>query len=183
MLRKYGLMLLVLLQLAIIAGMLILALLPLLTGSPVRLEVTLRNPRDLFRGNYVALNYDINQVSLDSLPNDLPPDAKYQFGDRLYLELRPDGETYVAAGLWLSPPDGEKLFLQGVVAQRTFLAGRRVIWLNYGIESYFTDPEEALLMEEQLRNRPDANLAPPMVTVMVDGRGRARIKEIDYHKD
>ncbi|MCB0264480.1 MAG: GDYXXLXY domain-containing protein, partial [Calditrichaeota bacterium] len=73
--NKYILIALVVFQLAIVGGMLLMAMLPLLTGQPVQLEVTLRDPRDLFRGNYVYLFYDINRLPLDSLENDLPKEG------------------------------------------------------------------------------------------------------------
>ncbi len=170
-------------QVLIIGGMLAKAMLPLLTGQEIELQVNLHDPRELFRGNYVALNYGFSRINLDETPNDIPLDAEFHFGDVLYLALQKNGQFFEAAGLWQSPPKDSAIFLRGIVSHRVF-KNQRIISLNYGIESYFTDPEQAKTLETQLR-RPAAvdSLPLPTVTVMVDKAGTARIKRVNYSVD
>ena len=177
--NKYILVALVVFQLAIVGGMLLMAMLPLLTGQPVQLEVTLRDPRDLFRGNYVYLFYDINRLPLDSLENDLPKEGNLNFGDELFVSLKQRGDVFVADGVWQHRPENRR-FIKGIVAYNTWLSDNTVLSLNYGIESYFTDPKSAKEWEERLRFNPDSTFVSPIVTAMVDGRGNARIKSIGY---
>ena len=57
--------------LTVLTGMLIGHAWPLLTGEPIYLEVIARDPRDLFRGDYVVLTYPIESLSVtaaDSAP-------------------------------------------------------------------------------------------------------------------
>lgn len=168
-------------QVLIIAGMLVKAMLPLLTGQEIELQVDFRDPRELFRGNYVTLNYRFNRINLDELPNDIPPGAKYHYGDRLYLALKKTARFYEAAGLWQSPPKDSAIFLRGTVRRRVY-PNQRVILLNYGIESYFTDPAQAKTMETQLRRPVAADSAKVIVSVMVDKSGNARIKRVDWER-
>lgn len=174
------LLLMVVFQIVIIAGMLIMAMMPLLTGTAMELEVTARDPRTLFRGNYVALNYLHNNVDLDSVPNDLPVDQKdrYHYGDIVYIEMAQKGRFYEPVGVWQNPPPGKRV-LRGIVQ---YHYPTHSITLKAGIESYFTDPKEALRIERQLRrrNNVDGEDLVTSVVVMVDEGGHARIKSIDY---
>ena len=54
-------------------------------GQEVRLEIVPVDPRDLFRGDYVILDYQISSV-------DLPKDATSEFkrGQKVFVTLRPD---------------------------------------------------------------------------------------------
>jgi uncharacterized membrane-anchored protein len=49
---------------AVLSGMLVLHAWPLWTGEPVYLKVRPVDPRDLFRGDYVTLGYDIDTLRL-----------------------------------------------------------------------------------------------------------------------
>jgi len=65
---------------AILSGMLVAHAWPLWTGEPIYLAVRPVDPRDLFRGDYVTLGYDIQRVRLRVPPEvaptgPLPPTA------------------------------------------------------------------------------------------------------------
>ncbi|MCB0287004.1 MAG: hypothetical protein KDE57_10140, partial [Calditrichaeota bacterium] len=89
------------------------------------------------------------------------------------------GDVFVADGVWQHRPENRR-FIKGIVAYNTWLSENTVLSLNYGIESYFTDPKSAKEWEERLRFNPDSTFVSPIVTAMVDGRGNARIKSIGY---
>lgn len=169
-------------QILILAGMLFKAMLPLLTGTEIQLEVTPRDPRELFRGNYVALNYDFNTLQLDSIPNDISPEAQYSYGDELYIELKKSGAVYRAAGLWQAQPESTTPYLKAIV-ERNYYPGYPYIQLSCGIESYFTDPDKARAIEERLINQlpDDGHRDPITVSVMVAANGESRLKEIHIH--
>ena len=52
--------------LVVLAGMLVGHAWPLMTGEPIILEVIARDPRDLFRGDYVVLTYPIDNLVVSS---------------------------------------------------------------------------------------------------------------------
>ncbi len=103
--------LLILLQILILAGMIGYRHYWIETGEKIMLRVSPVDPRDLFRGDYVHLAYEISSLDLDRLS------VKEAFRPRekvyVTLEKETDG-TWKAAGVAKSLPPGKK-FIQGIV--------------------------------------------------------------------
>jgi len=103
--------LLVLLQVALLFGIIAYRQHWVSTGDKILLRTVPFDPRDLFRGDYVDLRYEISTLDLDKLgvKEDFKP------GDKAFvlLERNPDG-TFYAASLRRVPPVGGK-FIQGKV--------------------------------------------------------------------
>ncbi len=97
------------------------------TGAVVLLETAPVDPRDLFRGDYVVLNYRISSLQ----PYSLGSTATFSPGQRVYVGLRQQGEVWVANSIATSPPDG--MFIRGTVRWH-FSTG---VQIDYGIGSYF----------------------------------------------
>lgn len=96
------------------------------TGREYVLETRPVDPRDVFRGDYVTLRYEISTLSY----------CCYQVGDAIYVLLderdavwRPDGQEHD------EPTDGPP-FIRGEVT-RVSAGSRQSIDVEYGIESYF----------------------------------------------
>lgn len=180
--RKMILWGLSLFQLLIIAGMLVKALYPLMVGQEVMLKIVAQDPRDIFRGNYVALNYDFSSLDLDSIPHNLPDSSEWYFGDQLYVELKEGENYYQTAGLWTEPPVSGNIYLKAIVQYRfSPRHSYRFINLGCGIETYFTDPENAKYLEEVIRDIPregQPNQPLYRVAVAVSESGDARIKRL-----
>jgi uncharacterized membrane-anchored protein len=79
------------------------------TGKRVLLRTVPVDPRDIFRGDYVRLNYEISNLDLDALRFA----GKVKPNDRVYvsLDVGPDG-TYRASRVKAEPPAGG-IFIQG----------------------------------------------------------------------
>ncbi len=79
------------------------------TGERVLLETETVDPRDIFRGDYVTLNYDISSLDLQALGTA----EKFRPGERIYvlLEKGPDN-IYRASAVSRKPP-AEGKFIQG----------------------------------------------------------------------
>ena len=176
---KYLLPALIGFQLLIILGMLGKAMYPLLNGRAVELAVVAYDPRDIFRGNYVALTYDFNAIDLSQVPNDIPEDYACNYGDVFYVELKQDGDLYKTAGVWQSPPTNGAPFIKTIAGHNFFSSG--TLWLNGGIETYFTDPKSARELEDEIRQIPIDTSATPLVTVTVKvtSGGAARIQKLN----
>lgn len=99
-------------------------------GRPILLTVTTRDPRDLFRGEYSTLAYEIGR--LRGLP--VPPDAlgvecdlarreTCRVGSRtLYVRLAPDAEgVHRAVGATFARPAEGELYLAGTLRGGTLL--------------------------------------------------------------
>jgi uncharacterized membrane-anchored protein len=163
-------------QILILVGMFGKAFYPLWVGEKVTFKVLPRDPRDIFRGNYVDLRYGFNTLNLDGLPNDLDRLGKYRYGDRLYVELGKEGDFYEAIGVWKNPPEKNK-FIQ-VIAEETYSYDTLTsINVNAGIESYFTTPDNAKKIESlNFMNNDSVEVS---VDVMIAPDGKARIKQVN----
>jgi uncharacterized membrane-anchored protein len=130
-------------------------------------EFTLRNglktrpvdPRDLFRGDYVILSYDISRVNTGITEN-------FKNGDKVYVALDIQKNYAVAVGAYATPPQ-DKLFIKGVVIQ----SGANSLQVEYGIESYFVLEGKGTTLERRNGKSLEAK-------VMVDKSGTAIIKEL-----
>jgi uncharacterized membrane-anchored protein len=133
--------------------------LALATGTEVRLATVPVDPVDLFRGRYVTLRYEISRATLHE-----PVDT----GETVYVPLRRVGETWIASGpATTSRPDSD-----------TFIRGRArhgndrptEIEVEYGIETYYADEDEAQELERHAGSL--------LVDVVIDDDGKARVEEI-----
>ncbi len=163
-----GLVAAVLLQLAVLGGLFVYSQYPLWVGTEVRLATVPVDPRDLLRGQYVRLNYDLSRQPLPDM--ELP-----RAGEPVYVLLKQDGPLWRADGVRLRPPQGERLFLRGTIAR----VSDGQLHIRYGIEAWFAAPEEALRLERTLRDggvarvriAPDGRAA--LVAVGADGEAAA----------
>lgn len=149
-------------QLVVLLTMIILSLQTLVTGDTIRLKVRPVDPRDLFRGDYVILTYDISRLSSRQVPG---PSLRNAAGKTVYvtLELGPDGQNWEATAYGFQPPTYGK-FIRGNVVR-----GYRI---EYGIESYFVQEGQGLKYEEANRR---GDLA---VEVALDSNGKAILKRL-----
>jgi uncharacterized membrane-anchored protein len=142
-----------LLQLLILVAMILGKTVPYLDARRVLLKVIPVDPRDLFRGDYVTLAYDISRV----------PGARRQPGETVYVTLVPegDGRHYRAGGFTDSPPSSG-VFIRGTVGE----FGRA----SYGIESYYLQEGTGHDYENAVRS------GRLWADVALDGNGNARLK-------
>jgi uncharacterized membrane-anchored protein len=175
--KKQGLYLLIGLQVAILLGMFAKALYPLWVGEEIALKVAAKDPRDIFRGNYVVLNYDFNRLDLDSIKNndiDSTTLANFNFGDKLFLELKPKGKYYETVGVWQEKPQTNNICMQVIVQSKPY---SRNIEVKAGIESYFTTTSNAKLLEKATSWAAQDSVEVS-VAICVASNGAARIKEV-----
>lgn len=130
------------------------------TGREVVLQTVPVDPRDLFRGDYVVLRYDVSRL----------PYCCFKVGDRVYVTLASKGEVWEAVSASKRAPSGDGIFIRGRVAQLQDERGTQYIEVEYGIESYFV-PEGTGRDIERFQGK-------MKVIVAVDGFGTAVIKEL-----
>jgi uncharacterized membrane-anchored protein len=175
--KKQGLVLIIVVQLVILVAMFVKAFYPLYIGQEILLKVEARDPRDIFRGNFVDLNYNFNQIDLDSVKNDLDSIAlsKVHFGDKFYLELKQEGKYYKPVAVWKEKPNSQGIFMR-ILANGEFYG--RILYVKGGIESYFTSTENALKIEKlsSFANRDSVTVE---VAVKVAFDGAARIAQVN----
>ncbi len=177
---KFGLGLLIagLLQSAALAWMVYDRVSLLSTGTEIVLNTVPLDPRSLFRGHYVILNYEISTLDLNALEGE----NTFRRGGKVDVLVRPDAE-----GDWIpvsvSPardamvvPDGTVL-LRGKVryCRRSKLVKSQCaeIAVKYGAEKYFVYKERALELEKS-RNKRQLR-----IILAISADGQAAVKGIE----
>jgi uncharacterized membrane-anchored protein len=157
-------------QTAVLAYMVIERIQLLRSGREIVLPVLPYDPRDLFRGEYVFLNYAVTRVPLAAIDG-----QPIRRNDTLYVTLEKSAEGEwrpVAVSRTLKREDGpDRIVLKGRALWDTAL---HPTWgvgtVRYGIERYFVRQGEGPKLEALPRERKLA------VLVAVGGDGTAAIK-------
>ncbi len=152
------------LWLVIMGGMVGIKEYTLRTGHGILLKTVPVDPRDLFRGDYVILSYDMSSLDLDKLG---AAGATFSRGQTVYVLLGTDGGYSVATGVRSSRPSHEELFLKGHVLD----VSGRTVRVEYGIESYFVPEGKGRALEHARGKNLDVRAA-------VDKQGHAVIKTL-----
>ena len=172
---------LLLLQTAALAAMIGMKQHTLMTGTEVLLETEPIDPRSLFRGDYVRLNYKISQLELEQLDGD----DKFERGEEVFVVLSP-GEKYwnaVSIHHGMPQPAAPAVAIQGQAewtADRIFDRDTAtehsgsVLQAKYGIENYFVPEGEG--RELEMRGGNNAHVVD--IRIAVDKNGDAGIKAV-----
>ena len=150
------------------------------SGQEVRLEIVPVNPRALFRGDYVVLDYRIAAV-------DVPKDVTTPFtrGQQVFVTLRPDASNkFKAVAISVERPavSGTDLVIAGIVSlsstcplnetgARDCNLKSRAVAVRYGLESYFVPEGEGKKIEQTARGLLE-------VVAAVAPSGQAAIKRL-----
>ena len=140
-----------------IAGIFILYLsFPLISGKTVILKTKPIDPFDIFRGQYITINYELSSVP--SIQGAKENDVVY-----IYLKKNEDGTRNYNGASLIKPISGT--FIQGKIGYND----GDVMVLDYGIEQYFFERNAEL---------PRINLS---VEVKLGSSGQARISQLLYN--
>lgn len=161
-------------QIGVLASMIMSRAAILRDGREVVLEVRPVDPRDLLRGDYVRIGYDIS-----SLPIEIFEDVSGETGEIdgsavfVRLEAREDGIWNAVSARFGAPPSGPRAQHQVDIRGTTPVSnvGRaQLIAVDYGIERFYLPEGEGKPIEEGLGERPFR-----MVVAVADS-GAAQIK-------
>ena len=146
-------------------------------GREVLLKVEPVDPRDLLRGDYVRLGYEIGSLPVALLVDPPAGDASTESGD-VYVRLRKQDDGYwraVSASLYHpqeTPPQPGEVDLRGTVASGWSLDPAATLSVDYGMERYYLPEGEGKAIERDMRVRPFGILAA------VGQDGAAQIKAL-----
>lgn len=176
MIRKYRiplLVLVVLLQTAALGGMVAMKQRTLAYGTPILLETAPIDPRSLFRGDYVRLNYKISSLDYATVAG--PHDFKRH--DKVYVVLRKGEKFWEPVSIHHEMPtrkSGDVVIRGEVQYGGVWIDGesRDGINIRYGIESYFVPEGEGMALQ-----RPAAG-EEVNILVAVDEKGDSAIKAV-----
>ncbi len=134
----------------------------------IRLAVAQRDPRDLLRGVYVDLRFEIQEIPVSMIPGVLP-----EHGDPIWVTLAPKDSVYAAVAASRTPatPGPDQRVIVGHV--QSFGAGQsRRLSVEYGIERFYVPERAGTVPRGQL----EAEVAltergrPFLTRLLVDGR-------------
>lgn len=110
----------------------------LASPTVVTLKTVPVDPRDLFKGDYVVLRYEISTLPA-SLFRDAMPDVS-ETGRKVYVVLEPSGEFYHAVAAWTKEPSlspGQVMIKGAVEPHRPWMTRGMELRVEYGLEKYF----------------------------------------------
>ncbi|KXZ38949.1 Uncharacterized membrane-anchored protein [Alkalithermobacter thermoalcaliphilus JW-YL-7 = DSM 7308] len=139
-------------------------ILPLITyfkGYEILIQTEPYDPKDVFRGDYVVLNYKINQVEIEKLPEEFinaTEDNWYKFrGKKLYAVVKKDGQFYDVDYVTFEKPKG-KLFLNCRYEYPIwdFESGKENVtlkgaFLSYNLDRFFVRENTGKTFEDMAR--------------------------------
>jgi uncharacterized membrane-anchored protein len=165
-----------LIEFALLALMIIDRVQILREGTEVTLQTRPVDPRDVLRGDYVALNYDISQLPAGPL-KDQPASARDPI---VFVKLAPNRDgIYQAISVHadIVAVNSPEVLIRGRVAYGATCGPRRSAFcdklqIRYNLESYFVPEGEGRKLE-QVRNERKL-----MVVAAVTPSGRAVIKRL-----
>ncbi len=149
----------VLLQLAVLSTIALKREAIMASGATVYLRTAPVDPRDLFRGDYVTLSYDIANTGtlFNNFMLEYPEEAKEisekQARHSVYVPIEVDANGIAtASGLYLEPP-AQGLFIKGRMGKGTSQRWMRDRRIKFGIEKYFVEQGKGIEMEDMLGER------------------------------
>ena len=173
--KKFFVILAVILQLVVLAYMAGEREYILRNGKVIHLRTAPIDPRDMFRGDYVRLNYEISRVAANSL-KDVASVGGLKKGAKIYVSLKegPNG-LYELADAGLEKP-ANSMYLAGRLPYpyRT-LQVSNPIWIKYGIEAYFVEQGRGRAIEKRRGNWADVQI-PLEMEIAVSPGGKAVIR-------
>jgi uncharacterized membrane-anchored protein len=150
------------LQVLTVAGFYASRLQTFTTGNEVALRTVPVDPRDIIRGEYIDLRYEIASIS----KNLAPPDEVITSGDAVYVTLVPGKSgAWEASQISKQKPADSMVAIKGMASVTASAFNVR-----YGIEKYFIPAGAGGLYERSGRLR---------VIVAIDKNGTAVIKRVE----
>ncbi len=130
----------------------------LANGREITMKVVPVDPRDLFRGDYVILGYELSPINHDTKTDGPLPGRLYK-GRAIYVTIAPDADN-----AW-KPVRFDTAYPETVAPEQAVLKGRVEhiyggrasgkyrIRVRYGIESYFVPEGTGVPIEKLVREK------------------------------
>jgi len=157
--RRLTFIIIVLFQILVLVGLVGFNEATLAFGKTVVLQTVPVDPRDIFRGDYVMLRYEISTLS------NIPGLPMVKEGDKAYVRLEQRDDVWEATYVSRTLREDWAFFIAGDV---TDVRDNRIS-MEYGIEAYFVPEGEGRAIEraDDLK-----------VRVTIDRSGKAVIKNL-----
>jgi uncharacterized membrane-anchored protein len=163
--------------LGILIGMLLRHAWPVWFGKIIYLKVQPVDPRDIFRGEYVVLSYDIDRLALLDLPapeNRPRSNLEPRNGTVVYVQLKPVPSRVPGVPMQYKPVSISKTLQPDVINLEGRVGnGRTPSGLDFGINALFLQENKGRQIEDCIRAGKDV-----FAEIAVSSAGRARVKNL-----
>ncbi|AZO12504.1 MULTISPECIES: GDYXXLXY domain-containing protein [unclassified Mesorhizobium] len=146
-------------------------------GKEVVLKVEPVDPRDLLRGDYISLGYDISRIPVKLIAN--IPQGKFSSDDTsIVVRLKKGADAYwQPAAAWFgqapTPAAPDEADIRGHVAEGWDLRSPDMtITPEYGIERFYLPEGEGMAIQNDMRVRPFG------IKLALSANGTAQIKAL-----
>lgn len=168
----------VLIQVALILSIQIRKELSLRSGKRITVKIVPVDPRSVFRGDYITLNYEFSRLNLNQIKHDK---TGFRRGQQVFVTITiTNGEWKAVAASAEHPGEAgaDEIIMRGSV---TGWPSGNSANVNYGIESYFVPEGKGRQIEKDIARR--------LITaeISVDRKGYALVckilidgREIDF---
>ena len=133
------------------------------TGNEILLKTVPVDPRDLFRGDYVILKYEISTIDTNTFSTNI---SDYKVGESVYVSLNIDSDKIGNIAQVTKNTPENSIFIKWTI--------KNIYWNNlnieYGIESYFVPEGKGKNIEQ--------NRGEIYTKVAIDKFGNAIIKSL-----
>ncbi|MBM4765210.1 GDYXXLXY domain-containing protein [Bacillus sp. B15-48] len=155
--RTKRLILACLVPVVILVGMTVTPLYTLLNGDEVILRTIPVDPTDLFRGDYVSLKYEAEEIPSSLVEKEVRQKLDTgMYNIEVYVSLELQDAVHVPTKVSLIKPDTD-LYLKGRLSYigPTWdgrIEGKEVAFIRYSLDKYFVEDNTGLELEEASRN-------------------------------
>ncbi|ESY97483.1 membrane protein [Mesorhizobium sp. LNHC209A00] len=128
-------------------------------GKEVLLKIEPVDPRDLLRGDYIVLGYDISRIPVKMIAN-IAPDKQSSDDTSIVVRLKKGADGYwTPTAAWFgtapTPAAADEADISGHVAAGWDLRGEGMtIAPDYGIERFYLPEGEGMAIQSDMRVRP-----------------------------
>ncbi|KAA3449325.1 hypothetical protein C7I87_18080 [Mesorhizobium sp. SARCC-RB16n] len=128
-------------------------------GKEVLLKIEPVDPRDLLRGDYIVLGYNISRIPVKMIAN-IPPDKQSSDDTPITVRLKKGADGYwTPTTAWFGkapgPAGAEEADISGHVAAGWDLRSEgATIAPDYGIERFYLPEGEGMAIQSDMRVRP-----------------------------
>lgn len=165
--RRRWLVVLIVLQVLVLAGMALSSEAAGWYGKEIKLKTAPVDPRDLFYGDYVILSYEISRLDRGLWTGSEQPERR----EIVYVKLRrAAGEEGIYEAVSVSPERPETTGDEAVLKARVGYVAPDTIQLTYGLERYYVPEGTGRELEEQREEM--------LVTVRIAPWGQARLMSL-----
>lgn len=166
----------------------------LANGKEMVFQTAPIDPRDIFRGDYVRLDYPFSRIDTDQLSADILKSGLRK-GQRVYLSLKVNKQGFAQGQQLSTSPPSQPPYLAGQVKNhwpyRDYIKHRsrsnpvpiissgNPVQIKYGLEQYYVEQGTGLEMEK-IRGQRNSFQVPMLIHAAVSEQGEALIRSFEW---